>query len=187
MDKLLEVNNVCVLSDSSAVTFDVEAGDIVCLFGMNGSGKTLLLKSICGIYKQLSGEITKHIATKDVGVCLQFPEHLVFKSTTIDEAEQITGSKDKAEKLLDDLSIMGDSSPFFLSDGEKRLLFLYGYLENRALCLFDEPFASLDEKTKQKVGKKIKSTSDTGTAIIYTANRKADIAYATKVIEIKRD
>ncbi len=186
MDSLISVENIRTLADSEAVSFTVERGESICLFGMNGSGKTLLLKTICEIFKPTSGEINKNISHKNIGVCLQFPEHLVFKISAIDEALQITGDSESAEKLLSSLSIAHDRSPFSLSDGEKRLLFLYGYLENKQLCLFDEPFASIDDDTKSLVGAKISDAINNGRTIIYTANREADTKYATKIITVNR-
>ena len=46
--------NIRALKD---VSFTVYAGEIVCLIGANGAGKTTMLKTICGLLTPQSGEI----------------------------------------------------------------------------------------------------------------------------------
>ena len=120
-----------------------------------------------------------------VGVCLQFPEHLIFKETALDEALIImNNNKDKAKSLLSEINAEENMSPFYLSDGQKRLLFIYGYLETKELILLDEPFVSLDDNSKIKVASKIKEAASIGKCIIYTANRQVDKEIAGKFIYV---
>ena len=65
---------------------------------------------------------------------------------------------------------------------QKRLLFIYGYLETKELIMLDEPFVSLDDNSKTKVAAKIKEAADAGKCIIYTANRAVDKETADKII-----
>ncbi len=41
----------------NGVSFKIEEGDFVCVFGENGSGKSTLMKCILGLYKPQSGKI----------------------------------------------------------------------------------------------------------------------------------
>ena len=59
---MLEVKNLNVAYGDTQVIWDldlrVEEGEIVTLLGPNGAGKTTLLRTICGLVKPLSGQIT---------------------------------------------------------------------------------------------------------------------------------
>lgn len=63
-ETILSVDNVCVQSklgghDSvSNVTFDVKAGEIVCLAGIDGNGQTEFVQALTGLDKVKSGRIT---------------------------------------------------------------------------------------------------------------------------------
>lgn len=144
------------------------------------------MKFLLNLAKIYSGEYFFNIEFDDLGVCLQFPEHLIFKERVIDEATIITRDIRKAELLLEDLKINGNTSPFYLSDGEKRLLFIFGLLESRDFLIFDEPFASLDNDYKLKVKNKIIEKSKTGKTIFYTTNRKKDIIENCKLISLSK-
>lgn len=181
---ILEVNNVETFVNNKAVSFSVSAGDIVCLFGLNGAGKTVLLKTLCGIFKEKSGLINYNIDVSRRGVCLQFPEHLIFKSNVLSEAMLIVENEEKALQLISEINADKDMSPFYLSDGQKRLLFIYGILETKDIIFLDEPFVSLDDESKLKVSNKIKESAGLGKCIIYTANREIDKSTASKIIEL---
>lgn len=56
------------------VTVSFEAGKIHGLIGRNGSGKTMLMKCICGFIKPTSGEII--VDDKKVGTDIDFPENM---------------------------------------------------------------------------------------------------------------
>ena len=180
---LLQVEGLETLVNSNKVNFSAEKGDIICIFGFNGSGKSVLLKTLCGVINKKQGSISYNIDKKQLGVCLQFPEHLIFKETAFAEAMLIMDNDEiLAKNLLKEINASEDMSPFYLSDGQKRLLFIYGYLETKDLIILDEPFVSLDDNSKIKVAAKIKEAADSGKCIIYTANREVDKEIAGKEI-----
>lgn len=182
---LLEISDIVTITNNKPVSINVESGEIICIFGLNGSGKSVLLKTILGIMEKKKGSINFHINKKEYGVCLQFPEHLIFKETAFAEALLITDNNEvMAEHLLNEINALKDMSPFYLSDGQKRLLFIYGYLETKKLIFLDEPFVSLDEISKEKVAEKIIQAKNQGKSIIYTANREKDKEIADKIINI---
>ena len=59
---MLEVKHLNVAYGDTQVIWDldlhVEEGEIVTLLGPNGAGKTTLLRTICGLVKPKSGQIT---------------------------------------------------------------------------------------------------------------------------------
>lgn len=183
---LVTVSRLKTLPESAEVSFEALRGETVCLFGMNGSGKTLLIKSLCGIFKPFLGSLEFAVPRKLTGICLQFPEHLVFKDTALKEAALITGDEKTGGKLLEEIGAAANTPPFFMSDGQKRLLFVLGLIDTKDILIFDEPFASLDPLTKEKVKLRIKTGAEEGKAFIYSANREADAAWADKIIKISR-
>ncbi|WP_044276088.1 urea ABC transporter ATP-binding subunit UrtE [Caldilinea aerophila] len=58
---MLELHQVCVNYDGSSILRDINlrvpSGQVVCLMGRNGMGKTTLMKSIMGVLKPRSGDI----------------------------------------------------------------------------------------------------------------------------------
>lgn len=182
---LLSVEDLETQVNSTKINFLAEKGSIICIFGLNGSGKSVLLKTLCGIVNKKQGNFKYNIDKNKIGICLQFPEHLIFKETAISEALIIMDNNEiKAKALLNEINASEDMSPFYLSDGQKRLLFIYGYLETKDLIILDEPFVSLDDNSKKKVARKIKEAAAQGKTIIYTANRQVDKEIANKVIYI---
>lgn len=182
---LLQVKDLETIVNSKKVNFSAEKGDIICIFGLNGSGKSVLLKTLCGVIDKKQGSISYNIDKKQLGICLQFPEHLIFKETALAEAVLIMNNDETgAKNLLKEINASEDMSPFYLSDGQKRLLFIYGYLETKELIMLDEPFVSLDDNSKTKVAAKIKEAASIGKCIIYTANRAVDKDIAGKFIYV---
>lgn len=184
MEAVVKVSNLVTLDGCDEISFEANPGEIVCLFGMNGCGKTLLIKALCKIFEPVSGKAEVFIERKNTGICLQFPEHLVFCDTALKEATLVTGDEGSAKKLLDEIGVRYDQSPFVMSDGQKRLLFVLGLIDTKHLLLFDEPFASLDDDAKNQVSFSMKNGAGEGKTFIYTANRKADTAIANKIINI---
>ena len=80
MNSVIEVRNVTKRYGVNEVLKDVsltcEAGKIYGLVGRNGSGKTVLLKSICGLVHPTSGEV--YVWGQQVGKDIDFPEDIGF-------------------------------------------------------------------------------------------------------------
>ena len=56
------------------INVEFERGKIHGIIGRNGSGKTMLMKCICGFIKPTEGEIT--VAGKRIGIDCDFPESI---------------------------------------------------------------------------------------------------------------
>ena len=65
----LTINKTEILRD---ITISFDKGKIHGLIGRNGSGKTMLMKCICGFVRATSGKVT--VAGKEIGKDCDFPE-----------------------------------------------------------------------------------------------------------------
>ena len=168
------------------ISFDLHAGELICLYGRNGSGKTLFIREIAGIGGgKYSGTKEWFVEKARRGFCLQFPEQMIFHEKISEEIADIAGTEN-IETVLTALDWQGrgDASPFSLSDGEKRAMYIVSVLTGKDCCVFDEPFAGLDQASAAFIAHSFCAAGKAGKSIFYTANRRRDILYANTVIKI---
>ncbi len=181
------------------VKFSLKEGEKVALFGVNGSGKSSLLKLLDGLLFPQKGEILfretpltrsrlKHKAFRkvfrsSVALLFQNPDVMLFNPTVYDELAfglRQMGENDVEEKIrywADKLKLSGllHQSPLKLSGGEKQRAALASVLITEpALLLLDEPFASLDPKA-------------TGWLIDFLHSLEASFVVALHNIELSRE
>ncbi len=172
------------LTDKGAVNYDICSGKITAIYGSNGTGKSLLVKSIADVFDYPSGKIERFFNLEDCGILLQSPESLIFREYIIDEALLIVGNDMKlAESLLSRIGVSKDRQSLKLSDGQKRLLFIYGYLMSKKIVIFDEPFVSIDAVSRGEIEEMFLDSKRAGVDIIYTANRKDHLRIADDVLD----
>ena len=172
---MIEVKNVYFKYDKKFIIrkagFSVTKGEKIALFGVNGSGKTSLLKLLDGLLFPQKGEIQfegqkltrRALKDKDfrkkfrtsVGLLFQNPDVMLFNPSVYEELffglKQLRQSNPDekihywAEKLS--LTKLLDKSPVKLSGGEKQRVALASILIlEPKLLLLDEPFSSLDPR-----------------------------------------
>lgn len=77
-EKIINIKNVRLVLDKTVILDDVcmemEQGKIYGLIGRNGSGKTMLMKCICGFVKPTQGQIA--VRNQVVGKDIDFPENM---------------------------------------------------------------------------------------------------------------
>lgn len=137
--------------------------EIVVLFGPSGSGKTTLLNCIAGLIHPDTGKISlngldffsnnnKPLPVQKRNIGYLFQDYALFPHMTV-EKNISYGMKDTSlvEKLIDVVGIRSllDSYPRQISGGEKQRVALVRALAMKPdSLLLDEPFSSLDEKTR---------------------------------------
>lgn len=163
----------------NGIELEVRAGEIICLFGPNGCGKTTLLECLLGLIPPQSGrislsnqdirtmkarEISRHIAFVP-----QFQEssfgYTVLEMILMGRTPRtsIFGEPDKldlevAEAALADvgLSTLRDRNYNSLSGGEAQLVKLARAIaQDTSILVLDEPTAHLDFRNELKVLKQI--------------------------------
>ena len=122
-------------------------GEILCLLGESGGGKTTLLNVLAGLVPyegRLSGvpETVSYI----------FQEPRLLPNLTVRQNLRYAGGRDAViDTLLEKTELFGcaDRHPGALSGGERqRVSFARAFLNPTKLLLMDEPFSSLDTALK---------------------------------------
>ena len=182
MDNFFQVKNVdfCVGGKTKVknVSFSIEnEGDIICLLGPSGIGKTTILRTIAGLEKinkgviklkskTLSSEKT-NVEPENRNISLAFQENSLFPHYTVQKnislgAERNKGRKDQKvsfEELITllDISQILDKFPHEISAGEaQRVSLARSLITQPDLLLLDEPLSNVDQSFKEEIQEKLK-------------------------------
>ena len=166
------------------VSFEVPAGSLRFLLGASGSGKSVLLKLILGLFRPDSGAITvggeridtmpeEDLLRLRAGIGMVFQENALFDSLTVNENvgfrlyEQTDMPLDAVRaRVAEVLGFIGleeymDRMPSELSGGQRRRVGLARGLASRpGLVLFDDPTTGLDPLTSATVDDEIVKLRD---------------------------
>lgn len=184
--ELLTVNNLSGGYGSGIVLKGFSAGfrsgEVHCIVGRNGVGKSTLLKLLAGVLKSAEGEIVfkskdfTHLPLWDranAGLSYAPQDRVVFDDLTV--AENLTlmrKSRDLGpfEQYLETFPRLRErlaQKAGTLSGGEKKLLSLSRTLaEERPLVLLDEPTEGVQYENVVLMGELIRQRADAGASII---------------------
>ena len=159
------------------VSFNIEKeGDIICLLGPSGIGKTTILRSIAGLTKIKSGKIllkNKVISSNDVhiepenrNISLSFQDNCLFPHYNIIQNIQLGAEKNKKKKqsisvneIIKFLNLdkIKDKFPHQVSAGEaQRAALARSLITKPDLLLLDEPLSNIDQSFKEEIQVKLK-------------------------------
>ena len=163
------------------VNLSLESGRIYGLKGVNGSGKTMLLRALCGLiyptsgYVEVDGEkLRKNISfPRSVGALIESPAFL-DNFTGYKNLEMIASLKEIASRqdIEDALTEVGldphDARTYKkYSLGMKQKLGLACcFMEKPDIILLDEPFNALDEESVEKIKKIMIRHKERGALIV---------------------
>ena len=182
------------------VSFDIEAGDRICLVGRNGEGKSTLLKVLTGEMETNSGEIVKKAGLKVSRMIQEIPSHLdgTVRDIVMARVPVVSGGSVISTKSLDDgahnataEAILGktgiDADALYdsLSGGQKRrVLFARAVAEDPDLLLLDEPTNHLDIPAIQWLEGIV---SRLNCAVMFVSHDRAFVRRtATRIFELDR-
>ena len=178
MSYILKVNDVTIKYSSNYnnynskvniavknVSFNVENGDYCCVVGMNGSGKSSLIKGILGLIPLTSGSIDYGADCGKISYLPQINSIPVDFPATVKEIV-LTGAQKKSKKIFppfyskDDIKSANNAIELLkitaltkkrfgeLSGGQQQKVLLARALcKNPSLLILDEPCAGLDNST----------------------------------------
>ena len=181
--KFLDIKNIKLSFDNKDLeimilrnlSLTVKEGDFVAITGASGSGKTSLLRTICGLQNPKEGEIildhsimfNKEISVptekRNIGLVIQEKVLFPHMNTRQNIEFGISKRNDKNElsnEIMAKLKIqqLSEKYPYQLSGGEsQRVALARSIVMKPKLLLLDEPFSGLDTELKTKIYPEIKS------------------------------
>jgi len=173
------------------VSFNIEKeGDIICLLGPSGIGKTTILRSIAGLTNIKSGEIILknkvmssekvHVEPENRNISLSFQDNCLFPHYNVLRNIQFGAERNKkktqtisTEEIIKFLNLekIKDKFPHQISAGEaQRAALARSLVTNPDLLLLDEPLSNVDQSFKEEIQVKLKKilTEQKITTIIVT-------------------
>ena len=156
----------------SNMNISFKEGNLYILQGVNGSGKSTILKLIAGIIYKSSGKIIKN---KDVSYLpdkFNMPKLMKVKSYLMEVFYDKPNKEDLYNSLMNIYQIpnkrIGD-----LSKGNQQKLGILQIMSGDAdIYLLDEPLDGLDDKAKRIVRDEIKAKLDLGRVVILSLHNK---------------
>jgi ABC-type branched-subunit amino acid transport system ATPase component/ABC-type branched-subunit amino acid transport system permease subunit len=159
---ILKVTNVVAGYDGSRIldqaTLELRQGEVIALLGRNGVGKTTMLRSIVGVCKATSGEISldgqnliglsSHQINR-LGISLVPQGRRLFLNLTVAENLQLAmrhggASFEEIYSLFPKLYLLKNAKAQNLSGGERQMVAIArALMVPNKVILFDEPFEGL--------------------------------------------
>lgn len=144
------------------ISFNVQAREFVCFLGPSGSGKTTLLRVIANLIQPTSGAVEFTFGHQPkIGMVFQQPNLMAWRSVLENiklplELENVDKdiANQKANELIQLVGLKGfeNSLPRDLSGGmAQRVGIARALIHDPDLLLLDEPFASLDAITRERM------------------------------------
>ena len=183
------------------ITTKFEKGDVVCIIGPPGSGKSTFLRALNGLETATSGDIiidgfnltdkntNLNLVRQNVGMVFQhfnlFPNMTVMQNITYAPVELKKMSKDDADKkaiqLLETVGLLDkkDAMPEMLSGGQKqRVAIARALAMNPDVMLFDEPTSALDPEMVGDVLAVMQKLAEEGMTMLIVTH---EMGFARKV------
>ncbi len=167
-----------------------EAGKIHGIVGNNGSGKTVLMKCICGFLIPDEGHV--RVNGKEVGKDIDFPENMGIIIETPGFLPGVTGLKNL--KLLASLRGLADEKKIrqtiervgldpdlkkpvskYSLGMRQRLGIAQAIMEDPSLLILDEPFNGLDKHGVAEIRQLIRELRTEGKTILLASHNQTDI------------
>lgn len=190
----IEVKDVTKKLDKEIVLNDVslslDSGKIYGLVGRNGSGKSMLLKTICGFVKPDKGYVK--VDGEDIYKNNTFPKKTAALIERPNYLPDLTGYENlkmlaSINKVIGDKEILNTLEKVNLLEEKDKKFKKYSLgmkqklgiaqvlMENPDIMIFDEPFNGLEEESVKKIRKLLLEEKKKGKLIIIATHIKEDI------------
>ena len=209
---LLEVKNISLSYDNSSVinniSFNVEKGEVVCILGESGCGKTSILKAIRGFMNRDAGEIyfqgervynkSEKLVPGTIGVGIVHQDFQLEPGFTVFENIRhhlIKYTRDFQEKRTKELieicnlETIQNKKSKELSGGQKQKVALAkALIEEPPLLILDEPFSNLDNISKsdyKEILQKVVRTLNISLLFV-THDSKDALTFSDKILIVQK-
>ena len=195
MEYIIEVNDVVKkfkdVTVLDHVSLKVEQGTICGLVGRNGSGKTVLMKVICGFILPDSGQVT--VDGRQIGKDCDFPKDTGVIIENPGFSQYISGAKNlrnlasinkkiTQEEIVKVMELVGLNaqdrkwvSKYSLGM-RQRLGIAQAIMEGQSLLILDEPMNGLDQEGVEDMRKLFQNLREQGKTILLASHSREVIA-----------
>ena len=173
------------------INYKFDEGKIYGIYGLNGSGKSVFLKLICGFYIPTSGEIlynginlnNKKEFCNEIRAIIEKPSFF-SDLTGYENLKLLANIKKKiSEKeileALDIVNLINEKDKIYnkYSLGMKQKLGIaQAIMEKTKFIILDEPFNGIERETVIKIKDYLKSLKDNGVTIVISSHIKEDLS-----------
>ena len=191
---MIQVNNVTKQFKTqlvlNGISVNYEAGKIHGIIGRNGSGKTVLLRLLCGLMRPTSGTVTvggKVLGedvdfAPDTGIIIENPSFLAYKSGygNLKDLAAIQNRIQKQE-IVDAMNRVGLDASSRKRVGKyslgmrQRLGIAQAIMEHPKLLILDEPMNGLDAQGLEDIRELLRGLKAGGTTILLASHDPDDI------------
>lgn len=197
----LEIKNICKTIGSAEIlkhiNLEMERGKIYGLRGKNGSGKTMLMRTICGLILPTEGEIVidgetlgKDISfPRSIGALIENPGFIAdysgMKNLEVLASIQNHVKKEEIAACMEELGLDPNDKKKFkkYSLGMKQKLgIIAAVMENPDIIVLDEPLNALDEKTVNTVKEILLRHKARGALIIISCHDREELEFLSDEI-----
>lgn len=179
------------------ISLEFETGKIYGLYGRNGSGKSVLMKLICGFLIPTKGKVL--INGKDFNAKNEYPDNLRAVIEKPSFFPELTGfenlkllakiqnkiNDEEIIKALDLVNLIDEKDKKYskYSLGMKqKLAIAQAIMEDPSILILDEPFNGIEEKSVEKITKILKEEAKNGKTIIFSTHIKEDLENLADII-----
>jgi simple sugar transport system ATP-binding protein len=195
------------------VRFDIMPGEVLCLAGENGCGKSTLIKIITGVYQPEAGAVMRFLgrpieslspaAARDLGIQVIWQDLALFPEMSVSENigfERNLGGLPKlvnysamrasAEKILKRLGVTLDLDAALrsLPIAQRQIVAVARALVTDARLVFmDEPTASLSHAETEALLAIVRRLSSEGISVVFVSHRLAEVLEVCSRVTVLRD
>ena len=197
ISNLLEIQSACLYRDDIPIfidiDFNIDSGKQALIKGANGSGKTSLIRSICGFTELSEGHVKwNQLSIDDIDSSFQNEiAYLGHKNGLINEISAIdnitmnpnVGDLNELNDLVSgfNLDSVLDKPVEILSSGQaKKTALISLILSKRSVWIMDEPFANLDQASIEYLTHRMDLHTQSKGMIIRTSNQ-GDLSESPKL------
>ena len=161
---------------------NIKKGELFCIMGGNGTGKTTALSLISGLNKAYRGDILikgqriseiKNLYNGLIGVLPQNPQSVFVEKTVYLDLMEISKDKQKVRDMavLCRIENFLESHPYDLSGGEQQRVALAKILlMEPEILLLDEPTKGMDAQFKEEFADILKSLKTNGVTVLMVSH-----------------
>ncbi|MCL2846541.1 MAG: ABC transporter ATP-binding protein [Firmicutes bacterium] len=193
--EVLKVNRACKTYNKGKVwhnheiSFSINDGEVVGFLGMNGAGKTTMLKSICGLHTFDEGsiEICGHDVRQDpLNAKRNFgfvpDNHVTFEKLTGREYVNFSADaygvnmEDRTRLIEKYLNLFNLEAAFdrqikgYSHGMKQKVALMASFIHNPKLWVLDEPLVGLDVDSQQEVLSLLQNASTEGNSVFFSSH-----------------